>query len=160
MKMDEKELYKYKTQPIIIASDIAKYMITRAIDYGFGISNLQLGTLLYLAQGESITELGKEAFPDDIEVWNYGPVIDSVHTRYRIFGAGVIARQYDCSYARYWPSELRIIIEDVLLKYGRLSAWSLASLTRKPDTPWSRAHEENLKFIPIQYMKELWVNQQ
>lgn len=149
----------YKTKPAILASDIAKYMITKSIDYGFGVSVLQLGTLLYLVQGEAIAQLGEAAFLDDIEAWSYGPVVRSVRERYRIFGANIIMRRFDLYYAYSWPSELRIIIDEVLLKYGRLSAWNLVQLTHKPDTPWHRAHEENLSFIPIHYMKELWGNQ-
>lgn len=49
------------------------------------ITNLKLQKLLYYAQGWSFVELKKELFEDEIEAWQYGPVVPGVYNTYKSF---------------------------------------------------------------------------
>ena len=49
------------------------------------ITNLKLQKLLYYAQGWSFAELKRELFEDNVEAWQYGPIVSEVYNTYKSF---------------------------------------------------------------------------
>ena len=68
------------------AIELSKYIVSKCIDDGFPISNLQLQKILYYIQRDFL-RIGKPAFPDAIEAWQFGPVVPNVYYYYCGFGA-------------------------------------------------------------------------
>ena len=72
------------------ASRIAKYIIKEALKRKMPVTNLKLQKLLYFVQGAHLLMHDKEAFPDEIIAWQYGPVVKDFYYEYAIYGANDI----------------------------------------------------------------------
>ena len=55
--------------------DVAEYVITYSEVKDYGISNLKLQKILYLIQAYSLIHTKKPCFSEDIEAWDFWPVI-------------------------------------------------------------------------------------
>ena len=67
--------------------DVAEYVITYSEVKDYGISNLKLQKILYLIQAYSLIHTKKPCFSEDIEAWDFGPVIPEVYRKYKQFGS-------------------------------------------------------------------------
>ena len=63
------------------AIDIANYLLELFKFDEDGLTNLKLNKLLYYVQGCSYQRFNRPLFEDEIEAWNYGPVIP-MYTRH------------------------------------------------------------------------------
>ena len=61
------------------AIDIARYIIWYCKNHGYTISNLKLQKILYFVQAEFLVSAGAPCFYQDIEAWDFGPVIPEVY---------------------------------------------------------------------------------
>lgn len=68
------------------ALEVSRHIINYSNDAGYGITNLKLQKLLYFAQAYFLTEKGCPCFRDDIEAWNFGPIVPSVYREYKRYG--------------------------------------------------------------------------
>lgn len=76
------------------AVNIAKYVITKCIDDGERISNLQLQKILADIQQAYIDKHGHPLFYDEIEEHRFGPMIPDVYYRFCGFGVEPIRQRY------------------------------------------------------------------
>ena len=60
------------------ALNVAKYIIDKCTRENYPISNLQLQKILYYIQREFL-QRGPKAFPEEIEAWQFGPVVPEVY---------------------------------------------------------------------------------
>ena len=49
---------------------------------GTAVGKTRLNKLLYYAQGHSLGETGEPLFSNNVDAWNYGPVVAVVYTNY------------------------------------------------------------------------------
>lgn len=75
------------------ALNIAKYIIDKCTRERYPVSNLQLQKILYYIQREFL-QLGTKAFSEEIEAWQFGPVVPAVYRQYCGFGALSIRMRY------------------------------------------------------------------
>jgi len=137
--------------------DVARYIISIFSDkaeYGLddGMTNLRLQKLLYLAQGYYLAEYGRPLFNDDIEAWQYGPVVRDVYVKYSPFKSGILqdVPPEDGSLA---DDEEEMIIR-VLGEFGKYSAGYLVNLTHAPGTPWDMVYDGEKRKIGKDRIKE------
>ncbi len=81
---------------MIAVEDVAKYLLSlfkedaekRVVggDEVADISNLKLQKLLYYCQAYSYALMGKPMFAEDMEAWDYGPVVPSIYQEYKKYG--------------------------------------------------------------------------
>ena len=118
------------------------------------ITNLKLNKLLYYAQGCCLSRLGRPLFADQIEAWEYGPVVPSVYHKYKVCGKSPI-RITDEDYDRrvFTEEEMSVLI-DVMREYGQFTGNTLVSKTHQPGTPWRLTVDRGAKIIPQDCMKE------
>ena len=118
------------------------------------ITNLKLNKLLYYAQGCCLSRCGHPLFPDQIEAWEYGPVVPSVYRKYKVCGKSPI-RSTDEEYdpAVFSDTEKAILL-DVMREYGQYTGSALVSMTHRPGTPWRQAVENSTKIITQESMKD------
>ena len=88
-----------------LALEIAKYIIDKCTKDNCPISNLQLQKILYYIQREFLQQ-GEIAFPEEIEAWQFGPVVPEVYRQYCGFGALPIRMRY---MARIELDDIRMI---------------------------------------------------
>ena len=121
------------------ATEVSNEIIRVAHKTGKSISNMKLQKLLYLAQGIHLAiNNDTPLFEDSINAWKYGPVVPSVHHKFKIYFSGEIPADHPFLTENnpLGESEKKLIGHVVEL-YGDLSAISLSNFTRLPDSPWS-----------------------
>lgn len=121
------------------ALDIAKYIISKCTQENCPVSNLQLQKILYYIQKEFL-ENGSIAFKDEIEAWQFGPVIPSVYHRYCGFGALPIRMQYVTNIC----SDDQRIINYIVDKKRRLNLWYMVDDIQCPNKAWYKIYNHGL----------------
>lgn len=138
------------------AVEVAKFVITRCIDNGTPISNLQLQKILYYIQAGFLKKLKYSAFNEDILAWKHGPVIPEVYYTFNSYVASCIEKRYDIDIELDEKEEK--IINDVILEKANLNAWDLVEMTHEED-PWKDTYEENQnKIISKKKIKQYFEN--
>lgn len=131
---------------LLVGLDVAKYILCK-----IRCTHLKLEKIVYFCYAEYLCKYNKELFKDSIFAYKYGPVIDSVYKKYRRYGYKEIeydSEDIDSTDLYEMPSRSRIlfaedginkikVIDETIIKYGKLSAEDLVSLTHRELTPWS-----------------------
>lgn len=102
--------------------DICRYIINYCYENLNGISNLKLQKILYFIQIQFLKEYNEVCFSDNIEAWNFGPVILKAYNEYSRFGALTIPASYN--YLEYtpeilWDVERKIFNKNIIKKKHR-----------------------------------------
>jgi len=118
------------------------------------LTHMQVQKLVYLAHGWNLAAYENGLIEDDIEVWEFGPVIRRLYDALRVYGRGPVTRllrwgddtpfksdDYEEAYAQLTPEEIDIT-DLVWEKYGTFPAFKLSALTHEPGTPWSEAFSQ------------------
>lgn len=119
------------------ASKIAKYIIKEALKRKMPVTNLKLQKLLYFVQGAHLLMHDKEAFPDEIIAWQYGPIVKDVYYEYSIYGANDII-PIDNDEKIKLSIKLKKLISFVLDNLLHVSAIELIKETKKEGSPWNQ----------------------
>lgn len=134
------------------ALSIAKYIVTKCVNDNCPISNLQLQKFLYYIQKEFLGR-GKIAFYDEIEAWQFGPVVPTVYYHFCGFGAMPITSTYDdCDIG----DEEIVIIDRVVEQKRSLNPWDMVKETHKAGGAWDQIYrngEGNRRPISIELIK-------
>ena len=133
------------------ALEIAKYVVNKCTKENHPISNLQLQKILYYIQKEFLDN-GREAFKDDIEAWQFGPVVRNVYNYYCGFGAMPITMEYDTNICK----ESAVIINPIVEKKRKLNPWDLVADTHQPQKAWAEVYKDGLgdhNVIPKELIK-------
>lgn len=136
--------------------NVARYIINYSNQKEYGISNLRLQKLLYFVQAYylAFTEVGNPCFNDEIEAWDFGPVVPRVYQEFKRFGSGNIPTI--TSYIVFDDEDIwsahsvefdnetipkcdRERINKVVDKFSSYSTTSLVSLTHN-QRPWRDAY--------------------
>ena len=121
------------------ALDLAKYIISKCTADHRPISNLQLQKILYYVQ-KVFLENGMEAFDDEIEAWQFGPVVPEVYYQYCGFGSMSIRMVYDTDIC----SDYVNIINPVVEAKRSLNPWEMVEDTHKPGKAWDQIYNNGL----------------
>lgn len=134
------------------AMTIARYVINKCTCEGCPISNLQLQKILYYIQREFL-QRGMIAFPENIEAWQFGPVVRVVYNNYCGFGAAKIRLTYDANLT----VEYQQIINPIVVEKRVLNPWELVDDTHDPEKAWAeiyRGGAGNYQVIPNSLIRE------
>lgn len=93
------------------ALDVAKYVVNKCFQDKHPISNLQIQKILYFIQ-KSFLQKGEEAFSDEIEAWQFGPVVPEVYYFFCGNGSMKILESYETSFPKEFTDRLDGIIEE------------------------------------------------
>lgn len=137
--------------------DVARFIINYSNEKEYSISNLKLQKLLYFVQAYylSFTKSHEPCFEEEIEAWDFGPVVPLVYHEFKAFGGSdipTITSYYEFgSENNIWSirkvpfsqesisEENREIISSVVDKFALYSASALVALTHR-QTPWKNAY--------------------
>lgn len=123
------------------AIDVAEYILSYYKSKDKYIpSNFKLQKILYYLQAEFLVAIGKPCFSDEIEAWNFGPIIKKVYDKYKIYGSasipvfGLSEKRVEKIYKRDCT-----IINEVL---DTLEPYSSVDLTKisQGQKPWKDAY--------------------
>ena len=126
------------------ALDVANYFLAIAAcedddgQAGEGLTQLKLQKLLYYAQGFHIAIFGTRLFPDAMQAWEHGPVVQSIWDKFKQHGSSPIPMLEPVSTDEL-SDEQREMLNDVWNTYGQFSAWKLRNMTHD-EPPWKDAY--------------------
>lgn len=137
--------------------DVARYVVNYSNQQNYGVSNLKLQKLLYLAQAYFLLNNRGRCFSERIEAWDFGPVVPEAYHEFKRFGSGNIPTidrywEADTAQARVYqkeyreeaiPPEDRKLISEVVDNFKDYSATALVKLTHN-QTPWCDAYVPGL----------------
>jgi uncharacterized phage-associated protein len=95
---------------------------------------------------------GRPLIEDDVEAWDYGPVIRKLYDALKSYGRAPIVHLIRWGDDTPFPSDAggpakadlddgeRAIIDRVWDVYGGFKAFQLSALTHAPNSPWERAY--------------------
>jgi len=118
-----------------------KIIASTNIEQGDLISNLKLQKLLYYVQGFNIAIFDEKLFEEEIEAWQYGPVIRSVYDEFKTFGSKAIVLKKDDKIAQL-TDEQESLFKEVIEEYGQYNAIKLMKMTHK-ESPWAETFSAN-----------------
>jgi len=129
---------------------IANEFLQRA-QGGRPLTHMQVQKLVYLAHGWNLGAYGEPLIEDDVEAWEFGPVIRRLYDAMKCFGRGPVRRllrwgddtpfdfdDAEEAFEQLTPQEIDVI-DLVWQKYGNYPAFQLSALTHQEGTPWYRA---------------------
>lgn len=124
--------------------ELAKYVVMKCINDNCPISNMQLQKMLYCIQREYLQELGRVAYPESIEAWQFGPVIPSVY--YYFSGAGAmtitLCDEPDEEVIQSIPPEERQMIDGIIESKRLLPPWDMVADTHRKGGAWESVYNE------------------
>lgn len=123
------------------ALDIARYIIERCRDNNRPISNLKLQKILYFVQAEFLVTKNQPCFAEEIQAWDFGPVVPSVYYEYRMFGSGNIPCIGKSLAKKGISIKDRAILDGIIDECSRYSASMLVEITHN-QMPWKEAYEQ------------------
>lgn len=134
------------------ANTIAQVILSMSNpEVGDTISNLKLQKLLYYCQGFSLALHDKPLFNEEIEAWQYGPVVPFVYHIYKANGYNGIIPDESFDYTKHITEEEFGLIKEVYEVYGQFSALKLMNMTHN-ESPWSETKINQT--IPLDILKK------
>lgn len=134
------------------AIDIAKYIINKCTMEQNPISNLQLQKILYYVQKTYLLNR-MVAFEDEIEAWQFGPVVPDVYYHFCGFGSMSIRMEYDISL----DDGDRSMIDPIVEKKRALNPWDMVDDTHMKGKAWNEIYQDgagNHFVIPKELIRE------
>lgn len=136
------------------AMDLANYIVDKCIKDNAPITNLQLQRILYFVQKDFL-ERDSRAFSDDMEAWDFGPVVPNVYFHFCGFGAMSISISRGA--APNLTSD-KNIIDSIVETKRSLTPWEATKETHKTTGAWSKVYDNgkgSQHIIPVDLIKKL-----
>ena len=142
------------------AIEIADHFIERS---GNTKTQLQIQKMTYFAHGFMLGVHGVPLIHDKVEAWDWGPVIQSLWTKFRQYGSDIISAKPRPPKTPF-TSEEQEILDAVWNYYGRFCGYYLSDIAHDDgsgrETPWASCHVqgENRQIpdsITEQYYRQL-----
>lgn len=135
------------------ALDVANFLIHQS---GYTKTPLQIQEMSYFAHGYMLALRNRPLFRDNVESWEHGPVIPSLHHAFKKWHYSPIA-EVSGGMPRDFDSDERELLEMILRKYGRYCGYYLSQLAHscgKRITPWKKCYRKGGNFtIPDRVTK-------
>jgi len=120
------------------AFDVAEYIIK-----SLPVDNLKLQKLLYYSQAVHLVRYGgSPLFGEDIEAWDYGPVVPPVYKQYKPHGFDIIRPPAEETRTCLQPEQMRSVVM-ALACFGEMSGTALINQTHR-ESPWKNAYRPGL----------------
>lgn len=135
---------------------VANFFIEKADVNGKPITPMQVIKLVYFAHGWCLGIFDAPLVNDEVEAWDYGPVIRPVYDAFKRFGNQPItdlAREEH--FLPFHMKEAAPPIRSIFSKreiqlldkvwdiYGNLKGFQLSAITHRDDTPWFKIFKEH-----------------
>jgi uncharacterized phage-associated protein len=148
------------------AKAIANEFLTLAKNNGQELTPMKIQKLVYFAHGWFLAITGRPLISENVQAWDYGPVIKSLYGDFREYGNSPIsfpATEFKMRDSRMTlfvplignsgdPGDREIasqVVRKVWDEYGGYTPARLSNATHAPDSPWNQVYKEGEKNIPI-----------
>ncbi|OWQ46826.1 hypothetical protein CDL60_10435 [Roseateles noduli] len=145
---------------------VANAVLYRAKQRGIRISHLKLQKLIFFVHAWRLALHDLPAVVERPEAWEYGPVFETLFHRLKNLGHEAI-RQYietvesrTNGYQTLMPSTEDVafwrVLDEVMDRYGRLTAAQLSALGHEPGGPWAIARMSKQAVIPDESIRSFY----
>ena len=117
-----------------------------------GITNLKLQKILYFAQAYFLSKLSRPLFNENIEAWEYGPVVPTVYRKYSKHGSETILSEKDEDTI---SDEDKVNLKRIWELFGGYSARRLVDIAHA-HSPWKDAYASHNKVISHKSISEYY----
>lgn len=128
---------------------VANRFLKLARENGTTLTSMQLLKLVYIAHGWMLGLYGSALIQDDVQAWQYGPVIPKLYNAVRKYGSSPITEELLVLGDRGFNESEESIIQQVYDAYGDKSGPALSRLTHAAGTPWKLTYEPGEFGTPI-----------
>ena len=119
------------------AIKIGKHFVDRANENKiFDMTPLKLQKIVYIAHGWMLGLYDEPLFSEDVEAWQYGPVVPELYRETKRYKGINISTLDDERYEVTLKPHEESIVKQTFDKYSVLSGPQLVTLTHKSGTPW------------------------
>ncbi len=144
------------------AKAVANYFLDLAAKNNTSITPMKLQKLIFFAHGWHLALAGEPLIADQVEAWQFGPVVPSIYHEFKHERSGAITcKATELDLENFELVELSVpecdetarkVMDRIWEIYGGLSAKRLSDLTHLPGTPWDSAIKlwgDSTRRIPI-----------
>jgi uncharacterized phage-associated protein len=128
------------------AKTIADWFIAHAASCGQFITQMKLQKLVYISHGWYLGLTGQPLIFEEVEAWQWGPVIRGLYSEFVEFGSKPINR-IDSSNLDQIDAATRQFLERIWDVYGSKTAAELSALTHLDNTPWEQTYSPHTKKV-------------
>lgn len=105
------------------------------------LTPMQVLKLVYIAHGWMLGLYGRPLIRDDVQAWQYGPVIPTLYNAMREYRGSPVTRDLRAIADDPLDRAEMDIVRQVYDLYGKKSGPALSRLTHAPGTPWALTYE-------------------
>lgn len=121
------------------ALQVADKFIRLGAQHGKLFTQMQLLKLVYIAHGWMLATTEQPLICNQVEAWQYGPVIPELYHELKYNGAKPLEHPILSVESFFSPQENQVI-DFTFNNYGNFSAFQLSDITHAPNTPWSQTY--------------------
>lgn len=122
------------------AVDIAVALLKIAADKGKTLTQMQLQKLVYVAHGMSLAARNLPMIKQQVNAWQYGPVIPDIYHRFKAYGSLAIpvADLPENQQSLKLDQESVEILTEVVDSLADYSGGQLSELSHRAGSPWHK----------------------
>lgn len=120
--------------------NIANRFLSLAEEQGDSLTPMQLLKLVYIAHGWMYGLYGRPLISDEVQAWQYGPVIPKLYDAIKHFHSHPVQGRLYCEAKTPLTMAEDSIVKQVYDIYGHMSGPALSRLTHMGGTPWERTY--------------------
>lgn len=157
------------------AKSVANYFLDIVATSKETITPMKIQKLVYMAHGWSLALVGSPLINEQVEAWQFGPVIPTLYHEFKPYGSGAIKRKATnhtlngLKFETETPSisnddeQTKALLDKVWEVYGHYTAYQLSNMTHQDGTPWhitwNKEGERTEKGtdIPLDIIKEHYI---
>ena len=126
------------------AVTVANRFLALADERGDALTPMQILKLVYIAHGWMLGLYGRPLIKEDVQAWQYGPVIPKLYNAMRHFRSSPVVGPLSTKSAEALDGEEDDIVKQVYSLYGEKSGPALSRLTHAKGTPWDVTYQDGI----------------
>lgn len=115
---------------------IAGYFLQKAEATGEILTPMKVVKLVYIAHGWYLGLTQRPLITDDVEAWQYGPVVREVYHQLKKYGNSAVPAGAVPPWITITDASVEPFLDSVWGAYKSFSGGQLSTLTHQPNTPW------------------------
>ncbi|MEW6598277.1 MAG: type II toxin-antitoxin system antitoxin SocA domain-containing protein [Pseudomonadota bacterium] len=119
---------------------VANQFLELARNRGVSLTPMQVLKLVYIAHGWMLGLYGRPLIRDEVQAWQYGPVIPRLYNDLRKYRGNSVTELLPKSPDDALDGDELDIVQQVDCKYGHMSGPALSRLTHTAGSPWALAY--------------------
>lgn len=135
---------------------VANRFLALAFERGDALTPMQILKLVYIAHGWMLGLYGRPLIADEVQAWQYGPVIPKLYNRLKHYKSGNVTESIGVSSNEQLDDEQEDVVRQVYDVYGKMTGMALSRITHADDTPWSLTYRSGVYglVIPVDLIED------